>query len=52
MFDYSGDLYGRHLTVEFLEYERPEQKFHSLEELKARILSDVHWGKSKICVKF
>ncbi len=52
LFDYSGDLYGRHLTVEFLEYERPEQKFHSLEELKARILSDVHWGKSKICVKF
>lgn len=51
LFDFDGDLYGRHLTVEFLEFERPEQKFHSLEELKARILSDVHWGKSKICVK-
>jgi len=51
LFDYNGDLYGRHLTVEFLEYERPEQKFRSLEELKARILSDVHWGKSKIYVK-
>jgi FAD synthase len=34
--------------VEFLEFERPEQKFNSLEELKARILSDVYWGKSKI----
>lgn len=51
LFDYNGDLYGRYLTVEFLEYERPEQKFKSLEELKARILSDVHWGKSKIYVK-
>lgn len=48
LFDYQGDLYGRCLNVEFLEYERPEQKFRSLGKLKARILSDVHWGKSKI----
>lgn len=52
LFDFDGNLYGKHLKVEFLEFERPEQKFHSLEELKARILSDVYWGKSKICVKY
>lgn len=52
LFDFEGDLYGKHLTVEFLEFERPEQKFKSLEELKARILSDVYWGKSKMYVKY
>ena len=51
LFEFDGDLEGRHLIVECLDYERPEQKFKSLDELKARILSDVHWGKSKICVK-
>lgn len=51
LFDFNGDLYGHHLTVEFLEFERPEQKFKTLEELKARILSDVYWGKSKKYVK-
>lgn len=48
LFEFSGDLYGKHLKVEFLEFERPEQKFRSLDDLKARILSDVYWGKSKI----
>ena len=52
LFDFNGDLYGKNLKVEFLEYERPEQKFHSLEELKARILSDVYWGKSRMCVEY
>lgn len=52
LFDFQGDLYGRQLRVEFMEFERPEQKFTSLDELKARILSDVYWGKSKICVKY
>lgn len=48
LFDYNGDLYGKYLKVEFLEFKRPEQKFHSLEELKACILSDVYWGKNKL----
>lgn len=35
--DFSGDLYGQRLTLEFLRFLRPEQKFDSLEALKAEI---------------
>ena len=35
--DYSGDLYGREITLEFYYFIRPEKKFSDLEELKAEI---------------
>ena len=35
--DYTGDLYGREITLEFYYFIRPERKFASLEELKAEI---------------
>jgi riboflavin kinase/FMN adenylyltransferase len=37
LFDFSGDLYGKMLTVEFVGFIRPEQKFESVEALKARM---------------
>jgi riboflavin kinase/FMN adenylyltransferase len=40
LFDYSGDLYGRHLRVALLEFLRPELKFLDLEALKAQIAAD------------
>lgn len=35
--DYSGDLYGREITLEFYYFIRPEKKFPSLEALKEEI---------------
>ena len=35
--DYSGDLYGREITIEFFKFLRPEQKFPSLDALQAEI---------------
>ena len=37
---FEGDLYGKTLTLEFGEFLRPEQKFDSLEALKAQIQRD------------
>lgn len=37
---FSGDLYGKTIKVEFRKFLRPEQKFDSVEELKAAIRRD------------
>ncbi|MEO8559957.1 MAG: riboflavin kinase, partial [Rhodospirillales bacterium] len=40
LFDFAGDLYGKHLRVQFIEFLRPEQKFPSFEDLKKQIALD------------
>lgn len=50
LLDFAGDLYGRHLTVEFHHKLRDEQRFASLEALKSAIDADVaaaraHWQR-------
>ena len=39
--DFSGDLYGQNLTLEFYKYLRPERKFGSLRELSEAIQNDL-----------
>ena len=39
--DFNGDLYGRHVHVEFLHKIREEMKFDSLDALKAQIAMDI-----------
>lgn len=38
--DFDGNLYDREITLEFCTFLRPEQRFGSLEELKAAVLWD------------
>lgn len=40
LFDFDGNLYGKEVEVSFTQFIRPEQKFGSLEELKAQIGRD------------
>jgi riboflavin kinase/FMN adenylyltransferase len=41
VFDYAGNLYGRRMAVEFVEWLRPELRFNSPAELVAQIARDV-----------
>ncbi len=38
--DYSGDLYGRHVRLEFYAFLRDEVKFSDITELQAQIARD------------
>jgi riboflavin kinase/FMN adenylyltransferase len=40
LFDFDGDLYGRHLSVELVDYIRPETRFSGLPALIAQIADD------------
>jgi riboflavin kinase/FMN adenylyltransferase len=41
LLDFSGDLYGRPLTLEFIARLRPEQKFSGVDALLAQIHRDI-----------
>lgn len=40
LFDFAGDLYGKHLRVKLVDYIRPEKKFDGIRELRAQIAAD------------
>lgn len=40
LLDYSGDLYDRNLTLDFIEHLRPERRFPTIEALVAQLRED------------
>jgi riboflavin kinase/FMN adenylyltransferase len=48
LLDWSGDLYGRQLNVELLDFLRSEQKFGSLDDLKQQINNDCTIARQRL----
>ena len=46
LLDFSGDLYGRAVTLEFLRFLRPEQRFESLDALRQAVLGDAQMTRN------
>jgi riboflavin kinase/FMN adenylyltransferase len=45
IFNFSGNLYNKYLSVEFIKFIRKEKKFKNVNELKKKILSDLKIAK-------
>tara|TARA_Y100001970_G_C14255491_1_gene875050 strand:+ start:1608 stop:2537 length:930 start_codon:yes stop_codon:yes gene_type:complete len=41
IFNFNKDIYGKELTIEFLEFIRSEKKFNSFDELTKQIIKDI-----------
>jgi riboflavin kinase/FMN adenylyltransferase len=48
LFDFSGDLYGRTLEVEFVSFIRPEERFEGADALVARMNQDARQGRESL----
>lgn len=48
LFDFSGDLYGKHLSVGLVDYLRPEAKFESLDGLLAQMEADCVLARQRL----
>jgi riboflavin kinase/FMN adenylyltransferase len=48
LFDFAGDLYGKHLAVELIARLRPEAKFPDLESLKAQMAQDAEAARAAL----
>jgi len=48
IFNFSGNLYNKHLTIEFINFIRKEKKFKNIKELKKQINLDLIIAKKKL----
>lgn len=45
LFDYSGNAYEKEVEIQLYHFKRPEQKFESVEAMKAQIDKDIAYAK-------
>ena len=48
IFNFSGNLYNKHLTIEFINFIRKEKKFKNINQLKKQINLDLKIAKNKL----
>ena len=48
IFNFSGNLYNKHLTIEFISFIRKEKKFKNINQLKKQINLDLESAKKKL----
>ena len=46
MLEFSGNIYGKRLVVQFCQKVREEKKFNGLEELKMQIFQDISTARA------
>ena len=44
---FSGDLYGRTLRLEFIDWIREQEKFQGIDPLKRQLALDIEWSKKR-----
>lgn len=48
LLDFSGDLYGRDIVLEFVEWLRPMRKFDDIDELIATVKGNIAWVRENL----
>jgi len=48
IFNFNGNLYNKHLTIEFINFIRKEKKFKNINQLKKQIILDTKLAKKKL----
>tara|TARA_B100001013_G_scaffold327865_1_gene241275 strand:- start:205 stop:621 length:417 start_codon:yes stop_codon:yes gene_type:complete len=48
IFNFSGNLYNKHLTIEFINFIRKEKKFKNINQLRKQINLDLKSAKKKL----
>lgn len=51
LFDYEGNAYEKEVAIQLYHFKRPEQKFGSVEEMKAQVTEDIAFGKEYFTYK-